>query len=202
MRLPIQYAFSCPERWDGAAAAARPARLRPPRVRAAGPRPVPLPAPRLRALEAGGAYPGRAERGQRGRRGVFPRGRGARSRRSPTTIDAALDEAARQGVQPPDIARGDPGARRLGPHAYWAETAGSAPAEPPRTRASSRVHISGVSLRPRRARVRARAGTFPARALARRPRAHVLARLRPQAAQDHARRHRVLHQRRSRSAAT
>ena len=28
MRLPIQYAFSYPERWDGAAAAARPGRVR------------------------------------------------------------------------------------------------------------------------------------------------------------------------------
>ena len=48
MRLPIQYAFSYPERWDAAAAAAGPDPLRRAGVPGARPRPVPVPAAGLR----------------------------------------------------------------------------------------------------------------------------------------------------------
>ena len=101
MRLPIQYAFSWPDRWDGALPTLEPARLPAPRVRGPGPRPLPLPAPGLPGPRGRRRLPGGAECGQRGRRGVFPRGRGAvpGHRRS---IDAALEAAARQGVQRPD----------------------------------------------------------------------------------------------------
>ena len=47
MRLPIQYAFSWPERWDGPLAGTQPRGLCAPRVRSPRSRPVPVPAPRL-----------------------------------------------------------------------------------------------------------------------------------------------------------
>ena len=99
MRLPIQYAFSWPERWDGALPTLSLLDCR--RLEFEAPDHARFPCLRLayRALEAGDASRG-AERGQRGRRGVFPRRRGAVPghrrihRRGPRA-------AARQGVQPP-----------------------------------------------------------------------------------------------------
>ena len=186
MRLPIQYAFSYPDRWDA---------------------PVPfLDLTRMPALEfhepawddfpclrpglsraRGRAQPAdRAERGQRGGRGVVSRGR--------------LGFTAFRSV----IAAGH-GRARAGRPRRWPTSGGSMPG-PGCTRPSRRgVRINkgrhrvttllAFLLRARRARVRPRAGPLPAGALERRARADLLARLRAQAAEGAARRHRVLHQR-------
>ena len=57
MRLPIQYAFSYPERWPSALPALDFARLGRARVPRAGPRPLSLSAPGLRRPRAGGTAP-------------------------------------------------------------------------------------------------------------------------------------------------
>ena len=74
MRLPIQYAFSYPERWDGAAAGARSV-TRP--GRSSSSRPIgrgSLPAAGLRGARRDGAWPIVAQRRQRGGRGGVSRG--------------------------------------------------------------------------------------------------------------------------------
>ena len=79
MRLPIQYAFAYPDAGTSPVPLldlTAPGRLE---FERAGPRAFPVPAPGLRALEAERQPADRAERGQRGGRGVFSGGRTAAS---------------------------------------------------------------------------------------------------------------------------
>ena len=195
MRLPIQYAFSYPERWDGAAAAARP-RAAP--ARSSSSRPTRSGFPCLR-------WPtGRCA----GRRGLpivlnaanevavvgVSRRRGSAFTGIPDVIGLAMDAFERNGARP-----GRPA---------WTTCArstrgrGSSPAgRPLAVQSSLNFQVTSVTscsrlpVRPRRADLRARARALPGGPLHRRARAHVLARLRAEAPQVHARRHRVLHQR-------
>ena len=86
MRLPIGYALACPDRLRRR----RSARIdwtdaRPPRLRAARPRRLPLPRPRLRGRPGRRDGAGLAERRQRGRGRGLPRRAHPVDRRSPTS---------------------------------------------------------------------------------------------------------------------
>ena len=74
MRLPIAYALAYPERVGTPFGRIDWADARPPRLRAARPRGVPVPRPRLRGRPGGGDRPGLAQRRQRGGRGGLPGG--------------------------------------------------------------------------------------------------------------------------------
>ena len=73
MRLPIAYALAYPERVATPFGRIDWAEPRAPRLRAAGPRGVPLPGARLRGGADGRDRPGVAQRRQRGGRGRLPR---------------------------------------------------------------------------------------------------------------------------------
>ena len=114
MRLPIQYAFSYPDRWDGGAAVARRDADAAARVRAARSRPVSVSAAGLR---------GAASTAARGRSSSTPRTKSPSRRFSPAglrfpgiprVIERALDAADRHGRRAA-IARRRPRGRRLGP---------------------------------------------------------------------------------------
>ena len=115
MRLPIQYAFSYPERWDGALPRARPraaARLEffePDHAavsRAWG-------SPIARSA-AGPLARRRAERGQRGRGGGVPRRGACRSPGIPRVIEQALEAHAGRGARGAARPRRHPAPRPLG----------------------------------------------------------------------------------------
>ena len=82
MRLPIQYAFSYPERWPSPLPRLDLARVRPPRLPRARSREVPRAEAGLSGARGRRRAAGRAERGERGRRRAASSRAASRSRRS------------------------------------------------------------------------------------------------------------------------
>ena len=74
MRLPIQYAFAYPDRWDAPVPFLDLTKQQAARVSRAGVGRFPVPAPGLPRARSGAQPADRAERGQRGRRIVFSGG--------------------------------------------------------------------------------------------------------------------------------
>ena len=165
-------------------AAARSRRLRPPRVRPAGPRTVPVPGARLPGVARRAGPARRPQRRQRGRGRGVPR-RAARVHR---------DSRRHRGG--PRRRGGGVGPRRPSTRCGACTGAPSgipAAASPSYNRNDD--HSPRVPVRPRGARLRARAGAFPRRPASRRPCPDVLARLRAEDPADEAGRHGLLRQR-------
>ena len=190
MRLPIQYAFSYPDRWEAPLPALdlascgrlefdRPGRETLSLSRAGLPRPA-----------RAGRIADRPQRGERAGRGGVS-GAAAAVQRDPCRDRAGARPRGTAGRGRRRDAGGRAGDRRVG-----------AP-DDRRGHTQGRISVAGccgdqssrIRLRHRRARIRPRAGPLHGRAARRRPRPRVLHRLRSEAAQGAPRRHRVLRQR-------
>ena len=114
MRLPIQYAFAYPDRWDAPVPFLDLTRQQAARVPRAGLGRLPVPAAGLSRARGGTQPADRVERGQRGRRIVFSGGPARLSRTFPQVIAQAMDAHT---PEPAATLAGRPARRRLGPDA-------------------------------------------------------------------------------------
>ena len=180
MRLPIQYAFSYPERWATPLPPLDLARAGHLDFEAPDTSQVPVPRAGVPRAEGRRGPADRAERGQRGRRGGVPRRPDSASPRIPDLICRAMDAYERHGAMPvrelADVRAIDRWARDFATGA----ASGGVQSKISGPRFTS-DHDSLVRVRARRADLRARARPFPDGAADRRPRPDVLARLRAQA---------------------
>ena len=113
MRLPIQYAFSYPERWDDAAAAARPRAGRPSRVRASRHGEVPVPRAGVPGAEGDAGLPIVLNAANEVAVAAFLDGRLGFTG-IPDLIRQAMDAYERNGAMPVARAGGRAGDRPLG----------------------------------------------------------------------------------------